>query len=236
MGRRHAVVSRTQAATRYAGPRPAPAARVAPWFVLAGGVALAANVALVVLELVELVERSFQEGVSAGKPVTASAVHTAIAHIHTMSVTSTFATIGAAVLGVVWLVQRRSRRRLMQHGEAGVEQRLSALSPRLFTTVLAGLVGAVMATTAAREAITQTTRTASDFADYRGFLAAAAACRCLMWAAMISLVVVATRFQDRREVAPLEPTVAPTPRVPIGQPYVSAPDAALSHQPGSFFR
>jgi hypothetical protein len=181
----------------YFGPRPSPARRVAPW-VIAGAVALAlSNLALLVLNLIE---RRLQQRRTSVHPASPKQIHDTLTRIHTVSGVATAVVVAYAVVAVIWEVKRRSRARVAQYGEAGVEARLRVVWRRGYAVFIAMIAGSILLsflTTQVRHSAT----TIDDIVRYRSYVAAGHAVRIVMWIWLVVLVDRSTQYQERREAA-----------------------------------
>jgi uncharacterized membrane protein len=188
----------------YTGPRPAPARRWAPWTAATAALLVIGNAVLLVLNLME--RRLLTQSKSANPPSRAE-ITDALGRIHTVSVLMTFALLAFVVVGVTWERKRRSRTRVAQDGETGVEARLRTVWPAgyvvLYAVLAFGLGATLFASTARHNAVT-----ADDFIRYRTFLAAGHATRAVFWSFWIALVLRATQFQEQREAATATPPFA----------------------------
>src|SRR5207244_2426708 len=91
------------------------------------------------------------------------------------------------------------------------------VAPRMRPVALLAVCGSVIATSVARSSLPAGAH-AAQFATYRGKVAIAAAANAVFWAAWATVVVAATRFQDRREAAAAGGSVGLQPPPPPPPP------------------
>ena len=185
----------------YSGPRPSRARRWAPWVVaVSAGLALC-NVAMLVLNLVE---RGYQQQRISGSPPPSECIRETLDSLHTIGNVSSVAALAFLVLGVTWSAKRRTRARVAEEGETGVEPRLRSVNPSVYWTFWAALAASFALALVARSKV-HVGMTAEDFVGYRSYLAATNGARAVMWASWVALVIFATRLQDRRETESVSP-------------------------------
>jgi hypothetical protein len=187
----------TQLIGLYTGPRPSPARRWAPSVIAVSAVLVICNVVMLVLNLVE---RGYQQQRVSGSPPSPERIREALDSLHTVGHVSEVAALAFLVLGVIWSAKRRTRARAAREGETGVETRLRSVKPSVYWSCWAALGASVFLALSARSMV-HVGMTAEDFVGYRSNLAAANGARALMWAGWVALVIYATKFQDRREAA-----------------------------------
>ena len=183
------------AASPYAGPRPSPARRWAPW-VMTGGVLFA--VADGITAVMNLRERQLQQQRLSGHPPQGYQVHDVLSVITAASRIRLVLVVAVAVVTIGWARARRNRARLQTDGEAGVEPRLFQVVPKLYGAYLLLVVVALVMNSVTSSAVHSAT-TVSDIVAYRTDFAVADGLRCAMWVVFVVMVSRVTRLQDARE-------------------------------------
>jgi hypothetical protein len=204
----------------YTGPRPSPARRWAPWVIVASAVLAVANVVMLVLNLIE---RGYQEQRESGVPPVTTHIRETLDSLHSIGVFSSVLAFAFLILAVTWSMKRRTKVRLARYGEEGVEATLRSVQPTLYWTLWCAL-GASLVLTLLAQSVVHVGMTVHEFVEYRGYLAAANGTRAVMWGSVIALVVCATRLQDRREAADASDVV---PNALVESADVSWTEAAL---------
>jgi len=192
--------------TSYTGPRPSPARVWAPWVILAAAACALGNLVQCALNLTE---RHYQQRRLTANPPSPDRIRHTISLIHTFSSVTLIGALVFLVVGTTWSVKRRTRARVSQDGEAGVEPRLRDIQPALYWTVWV-LIGVSLLITLTAHSLVHPGMTVQNFVTYRTYLAAGNVTRAILWSCWIATVVLATQAQDRREALPY---VEPPPAV-----------------------
>jgi len=179
----------------YTGPRPSPARAWAPWVIVVAAACAFGNAALCVLNLIE---RRYQQRRLTANPVSVARIRHMISLMHSISVALVFAFLAFLVVWISWSTKRRSRLRVSQDGETGVEPRMRDLQPTLYWTEWV-LIGVSLLITLIARSLVHPQMTVQQIVTYRTYLAAGNATRLMLWSCLIASVVVATQAQDRRE-------------------------------------
>jgi hypothetical protein len=181
----------------YTGPIPSPARAWAPWVIVTAAAAAFGNTIVCVLDLME---RHYQQQRLTAHPPSVERIRHTIQTIHTVSNLTVVLVIVFAGVGITWSTKRRSKARLRQVGERGVEPALRSVQPIVYFTLFA-MVGVSLLFTVLASSGTHPGMTINDFVTFRTRLAVAAAARAVAWACWIALVARATQLQAQREVA-----------------------------------
>ena len=184
--------------TAYAGSRPAPSHRWAPWL-------LAVVAALVVLQVVATVVNLWERSILSHPVPTQSQLartHQLLSALKVIgNVTLGFAAL-FVVLDLTWHVKRRTRTRVQTYGERGVEPRLRSVFPVIyFGMVSAGVAGIVASRVATGRLHLGMTR--PDFVNYRTLFALSHALSAVFWVSVVVLVLKAQALQRAREAQPV---------------------------------
>jgi hypothetical protein len=142
-------------------------------------------------------ERRLQHQAETGVP-RVTRIQDLLSALRLVGYVSVIAAIAFLVVGVGWSIKRRTRKRVAQDGESGVEPLLWNVSHgayALYCLTLAASFG----TTALAHGSLHGGMKRSDFVDYRTYLAAGNALRAVMWGCWVVLVRKSTVIQDRRE-------------------------------------
>ena len=188
----------------YMGPIPSPARAWAPWVIVTAAAAAFGNVIVCVLDLTE---RHYQQQRLTAHPPSVDRIRHTIQSIHALSSFTLIAAIAFAVVGITWSVKRRSKVRVKQVGERGVEPALRTVLPVVYFTIFAMIAISLLFTMLASSG-THLGMTVHDFVTYRTRLAIGAAARAVGWACWIPLVARATQLQVQREAAARSRTAA----------------------------
>jgi hypothetical protein len=181
----------------YTGPIPSPARVWAPWVIATSAAAALGNAVVFVLNLVE---RHYQQQRMTPNPPSPDRIRHTIQTIHAFSSFALIAAIAFGVVGITWSVKRRSKARVKQVGESGVEPALRSVLPIVYFTLFA-MLGASFLFSSLASSGTHPGMTIHEFVTYRTYLAVGAAARAVGWACWIPLVARATQLQAQREAA-----------------------------------
>jgi hypothetical protein len=142
-------------------------------------------------------ERRLQQQAETGVPQVTK-IHDFLSALRLVGLVSAIVAVAFLVVEVGWSIKRRTRRRVAQDGESGVEPLLWNVSHGAYSLYWLTLVASFGLATFARGSL-HVGMKRSDFVDYRTYLAAGNALRAVMWGCWVVLVRKSTVIQDRRE-------------------------------------
>jgi hypothetical protein len=182
----------------YQGPRPSPARRWAYALVAFAAVAMICNAALCFFNLRE---RHYQQLRLTTTAPSAASIHDTLDSIRSIGRIGNVAGIATTVLVIIWILQRRARSRRQMFGESSVEPSLWRATPRPLLIIIWASWALAIGFGMAASSSVHAHMLVRDFVHDRSLVAAGDAARVVYLTAIVILVILMTRRQDRRERA-----------------------------------